>query len=165
MSGASRPKDLSAKPSPTLVAERLELLRSSVGADAILLIDRSGSLVATAGVRTELDPVVLGSLAPTHLEATNDLASLVGGIEFRALVQQGGAATILLASGAAGVVAAVHSGALPAETFTAKTEAIVTELEGMMKRGALEDGVRSPVSQGWRHDATRQVDRVFREGA
>ena len=34
----------------------------------------------------------------------------------------------------------------------------------MMERGALEDGVGSPVSQGWRHDATRQADRVFREG-
>ena len=122
MSGSSRPQDLSVKPSPILVGERLESLRSSVDADTILLIDRSGSVVATPGARTELDPVVLGSLALTHLQATNDLASLVGGIEFGALVQQGGAATILLARGAAGVVAAAHTGA---ETFTVKTDPIV----------------------------------------
>ena len=72
---------------------RLESRRSRIGADTILLADSSGSMIATAGKGVTLDPLVLASLAPVHLAAAHDLASLVGGIEVIALVQQGGVPT------------------------------------------------------------------------
>ena len=72
---------------------RLASLRSRIGADTILLSNSSGSMIATAGKGVTLDPIVLASLAPVHLAAAHDLASLVGGIEVITFVQQGGAPT------------------------------------------------------------------------
>ena len=163
MKESVEPEEAVSPPASATLDDCLESLRSRIGADRILLADASGSMIATTGNGVALDPLVFASLAPAHLVLAHDLASLVGGVEVSALVQQGGATTVLLSGANDGIVAAVHSVPLPAEKLTALADAMVTDLDRIIE--AIEGSIGSPLSERWRLDAEKRVDRVFREGA
>ena len=150
---------------PVALSDRLEAMRESSGAEALLVLDGSGSVVASSGEKLDLDPVAFGSLACMHVAASIGLASLVGGVEFRALFQQGNGATILLSKVANDWIAAfVRTGQPPVE-MTEHTEMSVAQLEQIIEVGGYQTPSGGPVDPGWGPAAESEIDRVFGEGA
>lgn len=148
------------------LSDRLEAMREGRGSEALLVLDDSGSVVARSGVGLDLDPVAFGSLASMHLAASIGLASLLGGVEFRALFQQGNGTTILLSKVANDWIAAfVRRGVRPPVEMTAHTETSVAQLEEIIEIGGYQIPAGGQVDPGWKPAAETEIDRVFGEGA
>lgn len=71
------------------IHESLGRLIGKTNADTVLLIDRAGQLITSAGNTTNLDLPSFCSLSAADFAATNQLASLVGEREFSSLFHQG----------------------------------------------------------------------------
>jgi len=63
--------------------------QKDLGADLVLLIDRSGQQIATEGPGGDIDQTALASLAAANIAATNGMANLVGEPCFSTLYHQG----------------------------------------------------------------------------
>ena len=83
-----------------------DLLRSSRAAH-VLLIDRTGQLIAQVGERADFDLVSFASLCAADFEANYQLARLVGEEDFSTLYHQGDRESMYLGKMARGVVLVV----------------------------------------------------------
>ena len=113
----------------------------------------------------DLDPLAFGSLACMHLAASIGLASLLAGVEFRALFQQGNGTTILLSKVANDWIAAfVRQGVHPPVEMTAHTEMSVVQLEEIIEIGGYQTPAGGHVDPGWKPAAKSEIDRVWGGG-
>jgi predicted regulator of Ras-like GTPase activity (Roadblock/LC7/MglB family) len=71
------------------INERLASLLSSTNALTVLLIDRAGQLITSAGDTSKIDMASFASLSAADYAATSQLASLLGEQEFKTLFHQG----------------------------------------------------------------------------
>jgi len=71
------------------INESLEALRKQSNAESILLIDKAGQLITSAGDVTEIDMSSFASLSAADFAATSQLAALIGEAEFNTLFHQG----------------------------------------------------------------------------
>jgi predicted regulator of Ras-like GTPase activity (Roadblock/LC7/MglB family) len=85
----------------------LEDLLKSSRAKNILLIDRTGQLIAQAGEQVEFDIVSFASLCAADFEANYQLAKLIGEKDFSTLYHQGTKESMYLGKIARGVVLVV----------------------------------------------------------
>ena len=67
----------------------LNALQDEARSQAILLIEKSGQLITTAGETQSLDSTSLASLAAGHIAAAGGLAQLLGEKEFSIVVHEG----------------------------------------------------------------------------
>ena len=67
----------------------LNALQDEARSQAILLIEKSGQLITTAGKTQSLDSTSLASLAAGHIAAAGGLAQLLGEKEFSIIVHEG----------------------------------------------------------------------------
>jgi predicted regulator of Ras-like GTPase activity (Roadblock/LC7/MglB family) len=67
----------------------LKKLLADAYAKVVFLVDKNGSLLATAGETGEFDTTSLASLAAGNIAATGGLASLIGEKEFSILFHEG----------------------------------------------------------------------------
>ncbi len=148
------------------LGDHLEKMRDGSGAKVVLLVDGSGSVVASAGKRARLDPITFGSLSSPHLAATASLASLVGGVEFRAFVQQGSETSISMSNVARDwVVASIHTGVHPSRHITIHSQTRLTELEELIDSGIARPTVDRSLDPDWKDAAEAEIDRIFGDGA
>jgi len=59
------------------------------GADCVLLIDRAGNIIATAGDPPSLDIMALAALSAANFGATSEIAKLIGENDFSLLFHKG----------------------------------------------------------------------------
>jgi predicted regulator of Ras-like GTPase activity (Roadblock/LC7/MglB family) len=71
------------------INENLEMLRKQANAESVLLIDKAGQLITSAGDVTEIDISSFASLSAADFAATSQLALLIGESEFNTLFHQG----------------------------------------------------------------------------
>jgi predicted regulator of Ras-like GTPase activity (Roadblock/LC7/MglB family) len=71
------------------INEGLEALRKEANAESILLIDKAGQLITSAGDITTMDISAFASLSAADFAATSQLAMLIGENEFNTLFHQG----------------------------------------------------------------------------
>lgn len=71
------------------INEGLETLRKESNAESILLIDKAGQLITSAGDITAMDISAFSSLSAADFAATSQLAMLIGENEFNTLFHQG----------------------------------------------------------------------------
>lgn len=71
------------------IANCLNTLNRKARSRAVLLIDKSGQLIASAGETDGLDTTSLGSLAAGHVAAAGALAQILGDEEFIFVFQEG----------------------------------------------------------------------------
>jgi predicted regulator of Ras-like GTPase activity (Roadblock/LC7/MglB family) len=74
----------------------LATVQKDLGADLVLLINRSGQQIAADGPASDVDLTAMASLAAANLAATNGLAGLIGEREFSVLYHQGKNRSILI---------------------------------------------------------------------
>jgi len=89
------------------INEKLNQLLKSTNALSVLLIDKAGQLITTAGDISQLDTTSFASLSAADFAATSQLAMLVGEKEFATLFHQGEKQNIYVASIEARVMLAV----------------------------------------------------------
>lgn len=147
------------------VADCLHTLKDRSGADAVLIVDRSGAVAAHVGDEG-IDAVAMGSLASAHFAAGHRLASLVGGIDLSALVHQGDGRTIVVMKAPGDrVVAVVHSAVRAPRRIVADTETGVAQLESLLQRRGAGTARKETVDEGWTLEAADEIDRIFGDGA
>jgi predicted regulator of Ras-like GTPase activity (Roadblock/LC7/MglB family) len=89
------------------ISEKLNELLKNTNALSVLLIDKAGQLITTAGDISQLDTTSFASLSAADFAATSQLAMLVGEKEFATLFHQGEKQNIYVASIEARVMLAV----------------------------------------------------------
>ena len=89
------------------INEKLNELLKNTNALSVLLIDKAGQLITTAGDISQLDTTSFASLSAADFAATSQLAMLVGEKEFATLFHQGEKQNIYVASIEARVMLAV----------------------------------------------------------
>ncbi|MEW6684573.1 MAG: roadblock/LC7 domain-containing protein [Candidatus Edwardsbacteria bacterium] len=89
------------------ISELLNQLLRNTNSNCVLLIDKAGQLITSAGDTTKLDTTSFASLSAADFAATSQLASLVGEKEFSTLFHQGERENIYVASIEARVMLAV----------------------------------------------------------
>jgi predicted regulator of Ras-like GTPase activity (Roadblock/LC7/MglB family) len=92
------------------LAAHCERLHDEASARLVLVISRSGQVIARAGDAEEIDAVALASLIAGHFSAVGALAVLLGEGEFPAAFQQGERVSLYLASAGAEALLAVVFG-------------------------------------------------------
>ena len=80
------------------INELLNQLLKNTNSLAVLLIDKAGQLITTAGDISQLDTTSFASLSAADFAATSQLAMLVGEKEFSTLFHQGEKQNIYVAS-------------------------------------------------------------------
>jgi predicted regulator of Ras-like GTPase activity (Roadblock/LC7/MglB family) len=89
------------------ITNALEELLKSSHAQNVLLVDRTGQLIANAGEKVEFDIVSFASLCAADFEANYQLAKLVGEEDFSTLYHQGTKESMYLGKIVHGVVLVV----------------------------------------------------------
>ncbi len=135
------------------------------GARFVLLVDRSGAVLAVAGRPDDIDPLTFSSVASAHFSAGEQLASTLWGGEYRTLLHQGGRGAVLLARvGAEAVLATLFIGQDGSEGRVQEGAELGAELEGVVDVWLTDEGRDGRgISEGWVEAAQEEIDRIFRE--
>ncbi len=134
-----------------------ELLHSS-HAQNILLIDRTGQLIAQAGEQVDFDLVSFSSLCAADFEANYQLAKLIGEHDFSTLYHQGAKESMYLGKISRGVVLVV--------LFDKRTTLGLVRLRvkrAVERLNAIIDGLYDKLQ--YRHEEYDTFDESFTEEA
>ena len=144
------------------IAGVLERFLSESSAKCVLLIERAGQLVATAGEPIEFAPTAFATLTAADFSANDQLARLVGEREFSTLVHQGEKESMVLADVARRViVVALFDQRTTLGLVRLKLKDSVVELtrvfETILSRSAASGPGRPSILSG-AHD---EIDQLF----
>jgi predicted regulator of Ras-like GTPase activity (Roadblock/LC7/MglB family) len=135
-------------------------------ARCVVLVDRTGRLLATAGDTGGFDQISFASLAAADFAASDQLAGLLGEEEFSSLYHHGERHSMYL-SGVSGwaILVALFDGRTTLGMVRIKARAIAPRFhqafEELAERGP--SGAVVPMEIGWADDAVSEIDRLFTE--
>jgi predicted regulator of Ras-like GTPase activity (Roadblock/LC7/MglB family) len=147
------------------IAAALGALREESDALHTLLIDRTGQVVASAGLAPDFDATTFASLAAADFAANEQLAGLLGGGDFASLSHQGARSSTLLAE--------VGEHAILAVIFDARVTLGMVRIRVRRALPALRDlvadalgrvspgGGRPDLDAAWADEAEGEIDRLF----
>lgn len=131
----------------------------------VLLVDRTGQLITTAGEKPEFDSVAFSSLAAADFSANDQLASMIGENEFSSLFHQGEKESMYLADVAKRVILVVlFDNRTTLGMIRIKTKVLVRELSEIFREmfgrhAAGQPAVR--VESAFVDEAEDEIDRLF----
>jgi len=140
------------------ITNALEELLHSSHAQNILLIDRTGQLIAQAGKHVDFDLVSFSSLCAADFEANYQLAKLIGEKDFSTLYHQGAKESMYLGKIMRGVVLVV--------LFDKRTTLGLVRLRvkrAVEQLNAIIDGLYEKLQ--YRHEEYDTFDEAFTEEA
>jgi predicted regulator of Ras-like GTPase activity (Roadblock/LC7/MglB family) len=133
-------------------------------ANCVILVDRSGRLLASAGETGDMDRITFASLVAGDFAASDQLASLLGEPEFSSLYHQGENCSMFLADlGGWAILAALFDGRTTLGMVRVKSKAIVPRFTAVFAEVAAR-GPSKPLNEiqrGWTTDAEGEIDRLF----
>ena len=134
-------------------------------ARCVLLVDRAGQLVTTAGEQPQFDSTSFASLAAADFSANDQLASMIGETEFSSLFHQGEKESMYLADVARRVILVVlFDNRTTLGMIRIKTKGLVKEL-GEVFREIFDRSAagREParVEAAFVDEAEDEIDRLF----
>jgi predicted regulator of Ras-like GTPase activity (Roadblock/LC7/MglB family) len=142
----------------------LRALLDDTGAQRALLIDRTGRLIAGAGLQPDVDLTTFASLAAADFAANDQLASLLGEGDFSSLAHQGARESVLLA-GVAGhaILAVLFDRSVTLGMIRIRVRRLLPALAELMHEVFSREAPQgSPqVEAGWGSDAESEIDRLF----
>ena len=147
------------------IAGAVASLREESGALHTLLIDRTGQVVASAGLTPEFDATTFASLAAADFAANEQLAGLLGDGEFASLSHQGARSSTLLAeAGAHAILAVVFDERVTLGMVRIRVRRALPALRELVAAALDQAGQgdgRPDLDAGWADEAEGEIDRLF----
>jgi len=133
-------------------------------ATCVVLVDRSGRLLASAGDTGSMDRIAFASLVAGDFAASDQLASLLGEPEFSSLYHQGEGRSMFLADvGGWAILAALFDGRTTLGMVRVKSKTLVPQFTAVFAELAAR-GPAAPLSDlqpEWAAEAEGEIDRLF----
>lgn len=135
-------------------------------ARCVVLVDRTGRLLASAGDTEDFDQVTFASLAAADFAASDQLAALLGEEEFSSLYHDGERHSMYLTDLAGwAILAALFDRRTTLGMVRIKARGIAPRFReafrNLAERGP--SGAVVPMEVGWADDAVSEIDRLFTE--
>jgi predicted regulator of Ras-like GTPase activity (Roadblock/LC7/MglB family) len=149
-----------------LFQQLLSTFLTETQARCVVLVDRTGRLLATAGDTGGFDQITFASLAAADFAASDQLAELLGEEEFSSLYHHGERHSMYVAdlSGWA-ILVTLFDRRTTLGMVRVKARVITPRFheafENLAERGP--SGAVVPMEVGWADDAVSEIDRLFTE--
>ena len=147
--------------------ELLQEFVDDTAALCVLLVDRTGRLLARAGDTGSLDETAFASLASADFAASDQLAQQLGEPEFTSLYHHGAERSMFLAEiGGAAILAALFDTRTTLGMVRIATKSLLPRFAecfaSLAERGPSGEVVH--METDWAHEAESEIDRLFSEG-
>ena len=147
------------------IDKQLQAFLFDSSARCVLLVDRTGQLITTAGEKPEFDSTAFASLAAADFSANDQLASMIGENEFSSLFHQGEKESMYLADVAKRVILVVlFDNRTTLGMIRIKVKGLVRELSDvfreMFDRHATGQ-TATRVEAAFVDEAEDEIDRLF----
>ncbi|KPJ50056.1 hypothetical protein AMJ40_04130 [candidate division TA06 bacterium DG_26] len=147
------------------IHESLGRLLRSTNANTVLLIDKAGQLITSAGNTTDLDLSSFSSLSAADYAATSQLASLVGEREFSTIFHQGERENIYISVvGQKVILAVVFDSSSTLGLVRVRVRQAAEELTKIFSRifNKVEEQSREPyLDESFTKEAEDELDRLL----
>ena len=149
------------------INENLEILWNESNAESVLLIDKAGQLITSAGNVGSIDMSSFASLSAADFAATSQLALLIGEAEFKTLYHQGKRFSLYVSIVAQSVILVVIFGQkttlglvrLKVNNTTQKLEMIFTRI--FEKLGSVKLEKEREFGEDFFREADNEIDNFF----
>jgi len=149
------------------INENLETLRRESNAESVLLIDKAGQLITSAGDVASIDMSAFASLSAADFAATSQLATLIGENEFNTLFHQGKRFSLYVSVVAQSVILVVIFGQrstlglvrLKVKNISRRLEEIFTRI--FEKLGTVKEQKESDFGEDFFKEADDEIDNLF----
>ncbi len=149
------------------INELLEKLRKEANVESVLLIDKAGQLITSAGDVSAIDMSSFASLSAADFAATSQLATLIGESEFKTLFHQGRKYSLYVSVVAQTVILVVIFSQkttlglvrLKVNIFVKKLEQIFVRI--FAKLGTVDDKREKEFGDDFFKEADDEIDSLF----
>ena len=132
------------------------------GARTTLLVDRSGQLLTQAGDPPRFDHVAFASLTAADFSANDQLARMLGEVEFGALFHQGERESLYLADVARRVILVVlFDNRTTLGLVKLRVRRAIQDLDALFQELFTRGGDPARVEAGFLGEAEDEIDRLF----
>lgn len=147
------------------IEEALRTFLHDSNAQCVLLIDRLGQLITTAGDFPDFDSAAFASLAAADFSANAQLASMIGSPGFTSLFHQGARESLFLADVADRVIMVVlFDDRATLGMMRIRVRQAIDAISGIFTRAASQMAVSpggAPFQKTWAAAAESEIDRLF----
>jgi predicted regulator of Ras-like GTPase activity (Roadblock/LC7/MglB family) len=142
-----------------------ELLKNS-NSQSILLIDKTGQMIASVGIEPGFDLMSFASLCAADFEANSQLAQLIGEKDFSTLYHQGSDESMYLAKVASHIILVVLFNkrttlGLVRLRVKKAVEGLNTVLSGLFDKLRYENEELSEFDKEFTEELNREIDSLF----
>ena len=144
-----------------------ELLKNS-NSQSILLIDKTGQMIASVGVEPDFDLMSFASLCAADFEANSQLAQLIGEKDFSTLYHQGSDESMYLARVASHIILVVLFNkrttlGLVRLRVKKAIEGLNTVLSGLFEKLQYENEDLKEFDEEFADELNKEIDSLFTE--
>ena len=142
-----------------------ELLKNS-NSQSILLIDKTGQMIASVGIEPEFDLMSFASLCAADFEANSQLAQLIGEKDFSTLYHQGSDESMYLAKVASHIILVVLFNkrttlGLVRLRVKKAVEGLSTVLSGLFDKLRYENEDLNEFDEEFTEELNKEIDSLF----
>jgi predicted regulator of Ras-like GTPase activity (Roadblock/LC7/MglB family) len=142
-----------------------ELLKNS-NSQSILLIDKTGQMIASVGIEPDFDLMSFASLCAADFEANSQLAQLIGEKDFSTLYHQGSDESMYLAKVASHIILVVLFNkrttlGLVRLRVKKAVEGLNTVLSGLFDKLRYENEELNEFDEEFTKELSREIDSLF----
>ena len=145
------------------ISEHMNALLRETNVKALLLVDRTGQVVANVGDKPTFDPQAFASLTAADFSANDQLAKMIGEHEFSSLFHQGEKESMYLADVAHRVIlVALFDNRTTLGMVRLKVKVTVEALTKLFEEMFNRAGTESPKLEGFAsQEAEDEIDKLF----
>ncbi len=145
------------------ITEQMQGLLRETNVKSLMLVDRTGQVVANVGEPPRFDPQAFASLTAADFSANDQLAKMIGEHEFSSLFHQGEKESMYLADVAHRVIlVALFDSRATLGLVRLKVKATVEELTRLFEDMFNRAGTETPKVEGFgTKEAEDEIDKLF----
>lgn len=145
------------------ISGHMNALLRETNVKSLLLVDRSGQVVASVGEPPTFDPQAFASLTAADFSANDQLAKMIGEHEFSSLFHQGEKESMYLADVAHRVIlVALFDNRTTLGMVRLKVKTTVEELSRLFEAMFSRSGTEQPKLEGFAsQEAEDEIDKLF----
>ncbi len=145
------------------ISEHMNALLRETNVKSLLLVDRTGQVVANVGEPPTFDPQAFASLTAADFSANDQLAKMIGEHEFSSLFHQGEKESMYLADVAHRVIlVALFDNRTTLGMVRLKVKTTVEELSRLFEAMFSRTGTEQPKLEGFAsQEVEDEIDKLF----